>query len=174
MDFGPAVMLPDYAPINHATPSPRNQCTWLHGLLLIYRPLRDGWLSWLTYSGRLTHKVIIRPASSQAQDRESSPVKDQRSTTVLRRQLKLCLGREHPRMGNVGTAFTTWLQCGTTVTFWWWHCLVENCENPSKVKLGDEHNTVQSRSSFWWLNVVVVFCGYIVFSFHCYCRYEVP
>jgi len=32
--------------------------------------------------------VIIRPASSQAQDRESSPVKDQRSTTVLRRQLK--------------------------------------------------------------------------------------
>ena len=31
--------------------------------------------------------MIIRPASSQAQDRESSPVKDQRSTTVLRRQL---------------------------------------------------------------------------------------
>ena len=45
------------------------------------------WPCWLTYSGRLTHKVIIRPASSQAQDRESSPVKDQRSTTVLRRQL---------------------------------------------------------------------------------------
>jgi len=40
----------------------------------------------LAYSGRLTHKVIIRPASSQAQDRESSPVKDRRSTTVLRRQ----------------------------------------------------------------------------------------
>ena len=37
--------------------------------------------------GRLTHKVIIRPASNLAQDRESSPVKDQRSTTVLRRQL---------------------------------------------------------------------------------------
>jgi len=32
--------------------------------------------------------VIIRPDSSQAQDRESSPVKDQRSTTVLRHQLK--------------------------------------------------------------------------------------
>ena len=31
--------------------------------------------------------MIIRPASSQAQDMESSPVKDQRSTTVLRRQL---------------------------------------------------------------------------------------
>jgi len=38
-------------------------------------------------SGRLAHKVIIHPASSQAQDRESSPVKDQRSTTVLRQQL---------------------------------------------------------------------------------------
>jgi len=43
---------------------------------------------WLTYSGRLTHKVIIRPASSQVQDRESSQVKDQCSTTVLRRQLE--------------------------------------------------------------------------------------
>jgi len=30
--------------------------------------------------------VIIRPTSSLAQDRESLPVKDQRSTTVLRRQ----------------------------------------------------------------------------------------
>jgi len=32
-------------------------------------PMRDGWLSWpswLTDSGRLTHKVIIRPASSLA------------------------------------------------------------------------------------------------------------
>jgi len=34
--------------------------------------------------------VIVRPASSLAQDRESSPVKDRRSTTVLRRQL-MCL-----------------------------------------------------------------------------------
>ena len=62
--------------------------TWITTHL--YRPLRDKWLSWpcwLTDSGRLTHKVIIRPASSLTQDRESSPVKDQRSTTVLRRQL---------------------------------------------------------------------------------------
>ena len=60
-------------------------------LLLINRPREDerqSWPCWLTYSGRLTHKVIIRPASSQAQDRESSSVKDQRSTTVLRRQLR--------------------------------------------------------------------------------------
>jgi len=82
-------MLPCYAPINHTRPLPRNPC---NRSLLIYRPLRDGWLSWpcwLTDSGRLTHKVIIRPASSQAQDRESSPVNDQRSTTVLRRQLAI-------------------------------------------------------------------------------------
>ena len=60
-------------------------------LLLINRSREDerlSWHCWLTYSGRLTHKVIIRPASSQAQDTESSPVKDQRSTTVLRRQLR--------------------------------------------------------------------------------------
>jgi len=44
-------------------------------------------MSWLTDSGRLTHKVIIRPTSSKAQDRESSLVKDQHSTTVLRRRL---------------------------------------------------------------------------------------
>jgi len=59
-------------------------------LLLINRPREDERLSlpcWLTYRGHLTHKVIIRPASSQVQDRKRSPVKDQRSTTVLRRQL---------------------------------------------------------------------------------------
>ena len=41
-------------------------------LLLINRPREDerlSWPCWLTYTGRLTHKVIIRPASSQAQDR---------------------------------------------------------------------------------------------------------
>ena len=35
----------------------------LHGLLLIYRPRRDGrlsWPSWLTHSGRLTHEVVTR------------------------------------------------------------------------------------------------------------------
>jgi len=41
----------------------------VHGSLLIYRPLRDGWLSWpcwLTDSGRLNHKVVTHPASSLA------------------------------------------------------------------------------------------------------------
>ena len=35
----------------------------LHGSLLIYRPRRDGrlsWPSWLTHSGRLTHEVVTR------------------------------------------------------------------------------------------------------------------
>ena len=48
-----------YAPVNHARSSPRNPCTY--GSLLIYRPLRDGWLSWpcwLTDSGRLNRKVV--------------------------------------------------------------------------------------------------------------------
>jgi len=38
--------------------------------------------------------VIIRSASSLAQDRESSPVKDQCFTTVLRRQLREKRGEE--------------------------------------------------------------------------------
>ena len=57
--------------------------------LLIYRPLRDGWLSWpcwLTDSGRLNHKVVIHPACSLAQDRESSPAETSVLTTMLRRQ----------------------------------------------------------------------------------------
>ena len=54
------------------------------------RPRRDGWLSWscwLTDSGRLTHKVVTRPAISLAQDRESAPAKTGVLTTMLRHQL---------------------------------------------------------------------------------------
>ena len=54
------------------------------------RPRRDGWLSWpcwLTDSGRLTHKVVKRPAFSLAQDRESSPAMTGVLTTMLRKQL---------------------------------------------------------------------------------------
>ena len=57
--------------------------------LIIYRPLRDGWLSWpcwLTYSRRLNHKVVTHPASSLPQDRESSPAETSVLTTMLRRQ----------------------------------------------------------------------------------------
>ena len=62
---------------------------FLNGLLLIYRPGKDerlSWPRWLTHSGQFTHKLVTCPTISQAQDRESSPVEDQRATTVLRRQ----------------------------------------------------------------------------------------
>ena len=54
------------------------------------RPRRDGWLSWpcwFTDSGRLTHKVVTRPAVSLQQDRESSPARTGGLTTMLRHQL---------------------------------------------------------------------------------------
>ena len=58
-------------------------------LLLIYRPRKDermSWPSWLTCSGRLTHISGHPLAAGQAQNSESSPAKDRRSTTVLRNQ----------------------------------------------------------------------------------------
>jgi len=56
----------------------------------IYRPLKDGWLSWpcwLTDSRRLNHKVVTHPASSLAQIMESSPAETSVLTTMLHRQL---------------------------------------------------------------------------------------
>jgi len=57
----------------------------------IYRPRKDErltWPSWLTYSGWLTHISGHPSAAGRAQDRESSPARDQRSTTVPRHQLR--------------------------------------------------------------------------------------
>jgi len=54
------------------------------------RPRRDGrlsWPCWLTDSGRLTHKVVTRPAISLVQDRECSPARTGVLTTMLRHQL---------------------------------------------------------------------------------------
>ena len=59
-------------------------------LLLIYRPLKDerlSWPSWLIYSGWLTHISGHPSAAGRAQDRESSPARDRRSTTVPRHQI---------------------------------------------------------------------------------------
>ena len=53
---------------------------------LIYRPRKHerlSWPSWLTYSGRFTGHPS---ATDRAWDRESSPVRDRRSTTVPRSQ----------------------------------------------------------------------------------------
>jgi len=56
----------------------------------IYRPRKDerlSWPSWLTCSGRFTHISGHPSAAGRAQDRESSPAKDRRSTTMPRHQL---------------------------------------------------------------------------------------
>jgi len=70
---------------------PVNGSTYLvPALLLIYRPRNDerlSWPIWLTYSGRLTHIGGHPSAAGRAQDRESSPVRDRRFTTVPRHQL---------------------------------------------------------------------------------------
>ena len=53
----------------------------------IYRPRKDerlSWPSWLTYSGWLSGHPS---AAGRAQDRESTPARDRRSTTVPRHQL---------------------------------------------------------------------------------------
>jgi len=56
-------------------------------LLLVYRPRRNeglSWSGWLTYSGRFTHMSGHPSATGRAQDKESSPAKDRRSTAVPR------------------------------------------------------------------------------------------
>ena len=56
-----------------------------------YRPRKDerlSWPSWLTCSGWLTHNSGHPSAAGRAQDRESSPARDRRSTTVPRHQLQ--------------------------------------------------------------------------------------
>ena len=72
----------------HQMALPVNGSTHLiPALLLIYRLRKDEWLSWpswLTYSGWFTHISGHPSAAGRAQDRESSPVRDRRSTTVLR------------------------------------------------------------------------------------------
>jgi len=64
-------------------------------LLLIYLPRKDERLSrpgWLTYSGRFIHISGHPSAAGRAQDSESSPVRDRRSTTVPRNQPKSRVG----------------------------------------------------------------------------------
>jgi len=64
---------------------------WGCGLLLIYLPQKDERLSrpgWLTYSGQITHIDGHPSPAGRAQDSESSPVRDRRSTTVPRYQRK--------------------------------------------------------------------------------------
>jgi len=58
-------------------------------LLLVDLPRKDESLSrpgWLTYSGQFTHISGHPSAADRAQDGESSPINDQRSTAVPRNQ----------------------------------------------------------------------------------------
>ena len=62
-------------------------------LLLIYLPRKDERLSrpgWLIYSGRFTHISGHPSAAGRAQDRESSPVKDRRSTNCVTQRTREC------------------------------------------------------------------------------------
>ena len=66
-------------------------------LLLIYRPRRDerlSWPSWLIYSGLFTHISGHPSAVGGVQDRESSPVRDQCSTSVPYNQLSSLVHRK--------------------------------------------------------------------------------
>ena len=57
-----------------------------------YRPRKDeslSWPSWVTYSRWLTHISGHPSAAGRAQDRESSPARDRRSTTVPCHQPKI-------------------------------------------------------------------------------------
>ena len=89
-----------------------------YSLLLIYLPRKDERLSrpgWLTYSGWFTHISGHPSAAGRAQDRVSSPVKDQRSTTVPRNQPKC------DTVCAVGRAFSfqlvsvLWMECSVSL-----------------------------------------------------------
>ena len=60
------------------------RCTSWWSLLLIYRPREDerlSWPCWLTCCGRFTHINGYPSAAGPVQTSESSPIRDQRSTT---------------------------------------------------------------------------------------------
>ena len=48
--------------------------------------MKVSWPGWLTYSGRFTHICDHPSSKDRVQDRESSPVKDRRSTAVPHNQ----------------------------------------------------------------------------------------
>ena len=80
---------PDLHPISiHQVPPPvRGSKHLITAYDSIYRSRKDerlSWPSWLTCSGRFTNISGHPSAIGQAQERESLPAKDRRSTTVPR------------------------------------------------------------------------------------------
>ena len=77
------------------------------------RPRKDEKLSWLTCSGSFTHIRGHPSAAGRAQDKESSPVTDRRSTTVLRHQRWVCcvfslLGKVKVKVKVLPPVLWTW------------------------------------------------------------------
>ena len=67
-------------------------------LLLIYRPRRDGrlsWPSWLTHSGRLTHEVVTRQPWIRRRSGKVRQLQTNVLTTEPRRQPPLALALTH-------------------------------------------------------------------------------
>ena len=82
--------MPAFVRVHQMAPPRTVVTTSSCSLLLIYRPRKDERLSrpgWLAYSGRFTHISDHPSAVGRAQDSDSSPVKDQRSTAEPRNQL---------------------------------------------------------------------------------------
>ena len=80
-------------------------------LLLIYRPRKEerlSWPSWLTCSVRFTHISGHPSAAGRAQDRESSPVRDRRSTTVLCHQPHRGSPKIAPSSGGIWASHNMW------------------------------------------------------------------
>ena len=82
-----------------------------------YRPRKDerlSWSSWLTCSGWLTHISGHPSAAGRAQDRESSPARDRRSTTEPRHQP---FGRCNPISAKtIQLTFKLYYKCSTLFT----------------------------------------------------------
>jgi len=67
-------------------PTFHNPVTHIISYYSFNRPRRNGrlsWPCWLTDSGCFTHKVVTRPSTSLAQDKESSPAGTDILTTML-------------------------------------------------------------------------------------------
>ena len=97
------------------------------------------WPSWLTYSGWFTHISGQPSAAGRAQVRESSPVRDRRSTTVPRHQLiilrffaftalTLLVGQQEGHLackkqsGGVLVWLSVWSKVQTCIWPSWFHC----------------------------------------------------
>jgi len=89
----------------------------------MYQPRRDerlSWPGWLTYSGRFIDISSHPSATGRAQDRESSPAKDRRSTAVPRNQFwrqywskSLTLSHLSSSNCSIALLFINWWRTGT-------------------------------------------------------------